>query len=164
MNLRLALICLLLLILTGCGFQPRGQSAQPAAALGPAIITGVAEHSPFYRILAEELDNSGVALGNRETAVTRIHIMRLKSDRLVLSVDERGKTVEYELTENLEYRLTHPPESPPSASRLLSARRILFNPGTQLLGRSREEVMLRKDMYRDLSKQLINHLATLEAQ
>lgn len=161
-RVRLIPACCLLLMLAGCGFQPRGESARPAANLSPVIITGQAEHTPFHRVLSEALDDAGVSLGNRDSAVTRIHVLRQKSKRLVLSVDERGKTVEFELEESLEYRLTHPVGSTPTPVRKLVSRRILYNPGTQLLGRSREQAMLRQDMYQELSRQLINHLATLD--
>lgn len=156
------LLSFLLLVLAGCGFQPRGESARLAASLSPIVIAGLPQHNPFYRVLAEELNNAGATLGQKDAAATRIHILRQKPERLVLSVDERGKTVEYELMESVQYRITHPLNSPAMEPRQLVSRRILFNPGTQLLGRNREETMLRKDMHHELSRQLINHLSTIK--
>ncbi len=90
-----------------------------------------------------------------------LKIHKQKTERHVLSVDSRNKTVEYEIEESLDYSVQRPPGTPVGEHRSLRATRILFNSGIQILGRDREETLLRKDMYQQLSRLLINQLASI---
>lgn len=151
-----AMLCLLLL---GCGFQPRGSLPLTSNLQGTVAIAGLPEHHEFQRALQTALNNAGVETSTVATATQVIKILSQKTSRLILSVDSRGKTIEYELQESVHYVLASSTIKKDSKPVSLMAKRILYNPGEQLLGRNREERLLRKDMYHELSRRLIQQLA-----
>lgn len=160
--LRWLLPMLVLLSLGSCGFHPRGQTTAPAPNLSPVLVSGLAKYEPFYRELTHQLQLAGVSLTDEaQSASTLLKIHTQETQRRVLSVDSRNKTVEYEIEESVEYSIQSPPGTPVGERRFLSAQRILFNPGTQILGRNREEILLREDMHKQLSRLLINQLAAI---
>ena len=161
MVLRTLFLFSLITCLAACGFQPRGKTALPDSGLSPVHVFGLASHHNFYRILVEELENAGVQLGNKDNANSAIRILQQKAERFVLTVDSRGKTVEYELEESVTYRVIRAGGELKSEPYKLTTRRILLNPGTKLLGRDREEAMLRKDMYRELALRMIQQFAAI---
>lgn len=159
--LRWLLLVAVLLGLDGCGFHPRGQEMAPPTQLSPVWVSGLASHHPFYRELTHQLQVSGTKLATDEqSASTLLKIHNQKTDRRVLSVNARNNTVEYEIVESLEYSIQYPVDTA-AEHQFLSAHRILFNPGIQILGRDREETLLRKDMYKQLARLLINQLAAI---
>ena len=150
----------LLILLTGCGFHPRGEHAVTAANLSPATISGLPAHHNLVRTLTRQLRDAGISMADRaQDAATEIRIHKQKTDRQVMSVDDRRKTVEYEIRESLEYSIKRASGDAPTERQTLTAQRILFNPGTDLLGRNREELMLRHDMHEELSRRLIQRLS-----
>jgi len=160
--LRWLLPVIVLLVLDGCGFHPRGQEMAPPPQLSPVWVSGLASHHPFYRELTHQLEVSGLKLATDEQAAsTLVKIYSQKKDRRVLSVNARNNTVEYEILESLEYSIQRPPDPAAAEHLFLSANRILFNPGFQILGRDREETLLREDMYKQLARLLINQLAAI---
>ena len=166
-SIRLNTVYWLLLIapmlsLVACGFHPRGQEMAPAAQLSPIRVSGLASHHSLYRQLTHQLETAGADLArSEEEANTLLIIHRQKTDRRVLSVDSRNKRVEYEIEESLEYSIQHPPGTSRGDRLFLSVNRILFNPGIQILGRDREETLLQEDMYKQLSRLLMNQLAAI---
>ena len=158
---RWLLLAAVLLGLDGCGFHPRGQEMAPPPQLSPVWVSGLASHHPFYRELNHQLEVRGAKLAmDEQSASTLLKIHKQKRDRRVLSVNARNNTVEYEIVESLEYSIQHPAGAA-AEHQFLSAHRILFNPGIQILGRDREETLLRQDMYTQLARLLINQLAAI---
>lgn len=156
------LLLAVMLSLGGCGFHPRGQAMDPAPQLSPILVSGLASHHPLYRELTHQLEVAGVNLAEDEqTASTLLKIHHQKTDRRVLSVDSRNKIVEYEIEESLKFSIQHPADAPAREPLFLSVNRILFNPGIQILGRDREETLLQQDMYKQLSRLIVNRLSTV---
>jgi len=134
----------------------------PSTQLSPVLVSGLPGHHPFYRELTHQLELSGVDLTTDKLAAsTLLKIHSQRTGRRALSVDARNKTVEYEIEESLEYSIQYPQGASVSEHQFLKANRILFNPGIQILGRDREETLLRKDMYKQLARLLINQLAAI---
>ena len=159
---RLMILLSLLLLLASCGFQPRGEQAKPGTSISPLTISGLPVHHKFVRILTRQLEEADVIItNNRPEAATEIRIFKQKSDRYVLSVDDRQKTVEYEIWESLEYSIKRPASGLPAEKQLLTAQRIIFIPETDVLGRTQEAVMHRQDMYEELSRRLIQRISRI---
>lgn len=161
-TLRWPILLLGMLSLSACGFQPRGQASIPATHLSPILVSGLPAHHAFYRELSHQLELAGASLtldAGAANALLKIH--QQKTSRRVLSVDSRNKTAEYEIGESLEYSIRTSPDNPAGEHQFLSTNRILFNPSDQILGRDREETLLREDMYKQLSRLLINQLAAV---
>jgi outer membrane lipopolysaccharide assembly protein LptE/RlpB len=162
LNLRTTLVCILLLAMTACGFQPRGSGeATFAAALQPVLIQGMPDYHDFSRTLKRQLDEQGVATATDAAAAKAIiQVAPPRGDRQLLSVDSRNKTVEYIIRETLRFSLRSG-EALLIADQQLAAERILFNPGTRLLGRTEEERLLRQDMYEELARRLLRRAAAV---
>jgi len=149
-------------LLSGCGFHPRDALPRPPARMEPVYLAGLADSHPFMRVLRRELEQSGVKLAeNRKSAGGVIRIRRLDRQRRVFSVNANNKVVEYEILYTLKFAAEQPPgtsflEPPP-----LEARRIIYEPGGELLGRVREAELREKDVYADLARRLIRQLATV---
>ncbi len=158
MMMRIFLL-LLLGLLAGCGFQPRGVNDVDLSALGPVRILGQGESNPLVRELRYQLQQAGAqVIDTTDGAATLIRIHQLKRKSSVFSVDKRNKALEYEV----DHRVTYSVESPPGKMRLnhqqLRNRSIVYAPGGALLGRIREAELQKSDAYRDLVQQLLQRL------
>lgn len=155
-------LLLLALLLAGCGFQPRGQIVHLPESMQPLFLAGLPESHEFMRALRQELERDGVRLAqSSDQAGALLRIRRLERDREVFSVNANNKAVEYELVYRLAFSLQAPPGSEPRKGEPLLARRIIYEPGGELLGRVREAKMREKDVYHDLARRLIRQLAAM---
>ncbi len=158
---RAFLFCLAL-FLTACGFHPRGESARPSAAVSPVFITGLAASHPFVRELIHELQLSGVRVTPvADQAATILHLGRLDQQRSVFSVNANNKAVEHEIRRSLRFSVEHPPGSRVIDNQELSTRYIVYDPGGQLLGRTREAELRTRDAYRELAQRLVTRLSKM---
>jgi outer membrane lipopolysaccharide assembly protein LptE/RlpB len=89
-----------------------------------------------------------------------VRIRRLQRERRVFSVNANNKVVEYEIRYRLAYRLEQPPGTTVVTPEPLLARRIIYEPGGELLGRVREAELREQDVYADLARRLIRQLAS----
>ncbi|MGV6826601.1 MAG: LPS-assembly lipoprotein LptE [bacterium] len=156
-----ATFILLLLVsvwLAGCGFQPRGELPQLSGSLSPMQIKGINNTHPFRRILEDRLVIAGIKLTDDTAANSTLRIHKIKSDRVTLSVDNRNKTVEYEISNSVDFSLLGTSGTTLTERQKISARQILFNPGDDLLGRTQEETLLRRDMYEDIANRIITRI------
>lgn len=160
MNSRLFVV--LALLLPACGFQPRGQLVHLPAAMQPLFLTGLPESHEFMRVLRQALYRDGIRLArSKREAGALLSIRHLKREREVFSVNANNKAVEYELVYRLTFSLQAPPGSTPRKGEPLIVRRIIYEPGGELLGRVREARMREKDVYHDLARRLIRQLAAM---
>ncbi|WP_078117907.1 LPS-assembly lipoprotein LptE [Thiosocius teredinicola] len=163
MTLVLRITALLLaasFLLTGCGFQPRGQAHPIDGIPGPIYIAGVQPYSDIYRELKKQLDIAGVAIApDAQSSQTTLRIIRWKRDRRVLSLNSRNKVVEYEMEETVRFSLRNPDGGERVPPQLIRVVRIQFNPQDAILGSEREGELLREDMLRELVERMLGRLA-----
>lgn len=161
-KLKILYLLLPLLLLSACGFHPRGESARPAAGISPVYISGLPARNPFVKELRHQLQISGVTLtGQRDQAATLLHLGKLDRKRSVFSVNANNKVVEYEIRRKLSFSIERPPGSPVLSNQELSTGNIVYDPGGELLGRTREAELRTADSYRELAQQLIHYLSTV---
>ena len=152
----------LVLLLSACDFHPRGESARPAATISPVYITGLTDRNPFVQELIHQLQLSGVNItSTEEDAATILHLGSLKQQRNVFSVNANNKVVEHEITRSLHFSAEHPPGSRVIDNQELSPRYIVYNPGGELLGRTREAELRKQDAYRELAQRLVTRLSKI---
>lgn len=150
-----------LLGVSACGFQPRGHALNLSGLPGPVTIVGVDRYSPLHRELSRQLDSAGIGITDTISGAGSILRLRdLSSSRRVLSVDSRNKQVEYELEESVRFSLRSGSDDERVPEQTVRVLRIQYNPEDEVLGRSNEEQMLRKDMRRDLAGRILQRLAT----
>lgn len=154
---RLSLLLVLALLLTACGFQPRGARTDLGHLPQPVYLVGVASYADLGRELRRQLHSAGAQLSDdADSAVSTLRIVDARSERRLLSLDARNRAAEYELSEMLRYSLRSGGEATPQ--RTLRVTRILLQPSNELLARQREERRLRGEMRLELVRQLIQQL------
>ncbi len=159
---RLILSLLLLGLLSGCGFQLRGQVAKLQGLSQPLFISGVAPDSPLDRELRQQLRQAGATLtGDAAQAGATLKISQARSDERVLGLDSRNRATEYELEESLHFSLREQGQGERIPDQGLRVTRTLFAPQSQVLARQQEAQTLRGDMRRELVNLLIRRLAAL---
>ncbi|WP_456379320.1 LPS-assembly lipoprotein LptE [Thiolapillus sp.] len=150
------------LLLSACGFQPRGESARPAASISPLFITGLPQHHPLVRELRQQLQINGVSLAaGQNQAATILRLGKPQRKRSVFSVNANNKAVEHEIRHSLRYSIEHPPGNKVLEHQPLTASYITYNPGGQLLGRTREAQQRSQDAYRELAQRLVYQLSKI---
>lgn len=156
-------LLLMLVLLSACGFHPRGETARPAAAISPVYITGLPQHNPFVRELRHQLQLGGASLTEaRDQAATVLDLGELDHKRSVFSVNANNKVVEYEIERGLRFSVERPPGNRVLKNQELSTRYIVYDPGGQLLGRTREAELRTRDAYRELAHRLLNRLSKIQ--
>lgn len=110
MALRRLAVLLLALALGGCGWQLRG--AAGGGFEGVALrITGDVDSRVQRLAEAELLDLGGEVAGRAEAADAVLVITEASSRRRTVSVDERGRAREYEVTVRIGFRVDPPSEA-----------------------------------------------------
>ena len=159
---RTAALIWLPLVLTACGFHPRGESARPSSVISPVYITGLSDRNPFVQELIHQLQLNGISItSTADNAASILHLSRLKQHRSVFSVNANNKAVEHEITRSLHFSVEHPPGNRVLNDQELSTRYIVYNPGGELLGRTREAELRRQDAYRELAQRLLSRLSKI---
>jgi LPS-assembly lipoprotein len=156
----LALLGLGLLLVTGCGFQSQGKASLPASLRTIHVQTDD-RYSPFYRELTTRLRGSGVALGaDPDTADAVIRISRDNTGQRVLSVSTRNVPAEYDVFYTVSYDIwvngaeVFEPQT-------LTLNRDYTYDATEVLGKSREEAIIREALAADLARLVTQRLNAL---
>ena len=151
---------MLLLGLAGCGFQMQGVLDAPEEMQRTYIATED-EYSIFYRELRRQLEDNGVEIVDTSvdaSAILSIHVD--DTGQRVLSVSARNVPTEYEVFYTVEYTLA-------------TGDKVLLSPGyvtltrdytydtTLVLGKAREEEMMREAIVKDLVRIVLKQISSL---
>ncbi len=148
------------LLLTACGFHPRGAMVQVPQKMQPVRLTGLQEYHPFMRELRHQLELSGAQLTGDPAQAGSLIRIRLHRDDRVFSVNADNHAVEYEYLFTLDFDVESPPGTRLNSERI-QTRRIVYAPGGELLGRVREGERRERDVYSELAQRLIRRLSAL---
>jgi LPS-assembly lipoprotein len=149
-----------LLLLGGCGFHLQGP-VTPPAEMERTYIATEDRYTPFYRRLRSQLQASGVELVESEAEATAtLSILVDETDQRVLSVSARNVPTEYEVYYSVEYALAS------GGQRLLPPRFITLTRDYTydeklVLGKAREEGLLREAIVDDLVRLVLKQLSLL---
>ncbi len=150
----------LVLLLSGCGFQPRGQGGNLPGIPSPLYITGIDRYSPLHRELVAQLHRADASTtGTAADSAAVLLIREHDSDARVLTLDSRNKAVEYELEESLRFELRSPDEQVLAEPQTVRVLRIQFRPSDAILASRRESELLREDMRRELARRVLHRIA-----
>ncbi len=155
------LACLLPLALLGaCGFQLAGSGSLPPAMQSTYLVSSE-PYSDFYESLTEALRQRGLELVDSSAqAQATLRISEDTSGQRVLSVSARNIPREYEVF----YAVTFSLETgggPLIIDEPLLARRNYTYDETQVLGKEREESILRRALAEDLARQVVRRIEAL---
>ncbi|MBI5462248.1 MAG: hypothetical protein HY941_08705 [Gammaproteobacteria bacterium] len=154
-------IMLTALLLTACGFHLRGD-VKLAAVLNKVYIEGNDPYDPLVRELTRSLTTTGAAVvAESKDATAVLQILKNSGSRRVLSVSSAGKVREYELYQTLEFKVRDAAGRELLAPQRLELTRDYLFDKEDVLGKSSEEEMLRRDMRRDLVRLAMLRLEAL---
>ncbi len=163
------LMLLLAMILSGCGFKPRGKVNQDLTN----VVVNIDAQQPFHPLvlrLKRKLQSLGAQLdSNQSTAAVLVLISMPVENQKTLSVDETGRPLEYELHVEISAVVTlnliqsasssySQPQLDKVTPSTIFARRVLVYDNNQLLAKSREREQVRNAIYDVLIEQLIERI------
>ncbi len=155
------LLLLVAMATTGCGFQLAGRY-DIDESLSAIFIQAEDPYTPFYRELAERLELAGVLVLNRRTAeAATLTIRRDETGQRVLSVSAQNVPREYEVFYTVSYSVVVDGEIRSGADNLTLARDYTWTE-TQLLGKEREETLIREALVEQLVQTVLRRLSYAE--
>ena len=148
------------MLLAGCGFQLQGAFTTPAE-MERTYIAATDERSLFYRELRAALEASGVQLVDKaDEATATMTISVDDTDQRVLSVSARNVPTEYEVYYTIEYGLYGSEKNLLEVQMLTLTRDYTYD-STLVLGKAREEELLREAIVDDLVRIVLKQISTL---
>lgn len=158
-TLSLALITMFTLLLSGCGFQLRGQVTLPFETL----------YVPASSALTVELKRN-IAAGTQtklvdtpEAAQARLVFQQDSREKVILSLDSAGRVREYQLRSTVAFMVVDGRglEFLP-LNNITLTRDVSFN-DAQVLAKESEEALLYRDMQTDMVQQVLRRLVAARA-
>ena len=147
-------------MLSGCGFQLQGALTMPAE-MQRTYLDPVDKHSLFHRELRLQLQAAGVELVDTPDNSTAILSIRIdETDQRVLSVSGRNVPTEYEVYYTVEYSISSGEKVLLSPQDITLTRDYTYDT-TKVLGKSREEAMLREAVVKDLVRTVLKQISSL---
>ena len=161
MKYRLALIAVLAIGLTACGFHLRGMVDIPSWLKNIAIIVEKAnqELSP---LLKSELDAYRIPVTEPNSASFLLFIERDILQKDMSNVSSGTTPRQYQLSYTVYVKLTDAKGRELITTHSVSSTRQVTINGDNILGSNEEEALLISEMRRDTVIQIINRLASLK--
>jgi LPS-assembly lipoprotein len=155
-----AFVLAVVLALTACGFQLRGQTTLPFKT----VYVGFPDNSPVGTELRRYIRASGDAsvVEDPKAAEAILEWLSETRDRAVLTLNSQGRVREYSLFYRLRFRVKDGKEKelmPPTE--IVLKRDITFNE-SQVMAKEKEEELLYRDMQSDLVQQILRRLSALK--
>lgn len=147
-------------VLAGCGFHLQGALTTPAE-MERTYVAAVDRHSQFYRELRAQLGTAGVNLVDSEAdATATFSIFFDDTAQRVLSVSARNVPTEYEVYYTIRYSLSSGPKNLLDSQTLTLTRDYTYD-STLVLGKGREEELLREAIVKDLVRIVLKQISIL---
>lgn len=154
-------VVLLSTVVAACGFQLRGATRIPPEMERTYIATDD-RYSPFYRSFRDALRSSGVEVVDSAAAATStfsIHTDR--TGQRVLSVSARNVPREYEVWYTISYDVSSGEDTLLARQDRTLTRDYTYDE-TQVLGKAREEELMRQAIVEDLVRLVLFQLSAIE--
>lgn len=146
--------------LTGCGFQLSGSGSLPGV-MATTYLEGAEPTSEFYESMREALRARGLTVvDSPDRAGARLIISEDTTGQRVLSVSARNTPREYEIFYAVTFSLRAGDEQLIDPQSLAVTRSYTYDE-TQVLGKSREERVLRQALADDLARQVVRRIQAL---
>ncbi len=148
------------LLLAGCGFQLRTQPNIPPE-MSRTYIAADDSFTLFYRRFRDELANAGVEVVSSPADATAIFsLLADHTDQRVLSVSARNVPREFEVYYTIHYSVENGNQSIIKPQTLTLTRDYTYDE-TLVLGKAREEELLRQAIVDDLVRIILKQLSSL---
>ncbi|MDK2122495.1 LPS-assembly lipoprotein LptE [Parachitinimonas caeni] len=153
-------VCLLAVLLAGCGFHLRGLNASQPLAFSTLYL------NPANPALSDILRQSLMLQPNLKLAPAAQGAdaeLRIESESIeeqVLTVNRSGRVAEYQLTYRTSFSLRSGERSLIAPSSLIVRRDLSFDE-TKVLSKEAEKAVLIRDMRNDAAQQILRRLAAV---
>lgn len=148
------------LLFAGCGFQLQGALTTPPEMERTFIATDD-RNTGFYRELSRSLEAAGVNIvTSAADATATFSIIYDETDQRVLSVSARNVPTEFEVYYIVEYALDGGTQRLLERQTLTLTRDYTYD-STLVLGKAREEELLREAIIKDLVRIVQKQISTL---
>lgn len=148
------------MLIAGCGFQMQGALTTPAE-MARTYVAADDRHSLFYRELRKALMAADVELvNNAADSTATLSILYDETDQRVLSVSARNVPTEYEVYYTIEYAIDGGTSRLVEPQALTLTRDYTYD-STLVLGKAREEELLREAIVKDLVRIVLKRISTL---
>lgn len=154
---------LTVLLTSACGYHMRGAYDLPVQMKNVFIQGG----SPIFRDQFKNVlqSSSGQLVDSPEKADMVVRINKDEIVRRVLSLSERGRSNDIELAGHIEYELVDTKSGVLVRNQPIDFRREYYNDQQDVMAKDNEETVIRKEMYQQLVRTIINQGRTaLEAK
>jgi LPS-assembly lipoprotein len=146
--------------LAGCGFQLQGALTTPPE-MERTYIAAADRHTDFYRDFRSALRAAGVALVDSPGEATATFTISFdQTGQRVLSVSARNVPTEYEVYYTIEYALDSGAGNLLEQQVLTLTRDYTYD-STLVLGKAKEEELLREAIVKDLVRIVQKQISTL---
>ncbi|MEE4162814.1 MAG: LPS assembly lipoprotein LptE [Woeseiaceae bacterium] len=160
MLIRLVPLLLALALLGGCGFQLQGAVTVPEA-MERTYIDTVDPYSLFYTELSRRLAAAGIDVVDSPDAATAVlSLLSDETGQRVLSVSARNTPTEFEVFYTIEYALVSDGGASLPQQTLTLTRDYIYDE-TVVLGKAREEDLLRRAIVEDMVRIVLKQISTL---
>jgi len=159
-SLRILSLLVVAVCVSACGFRLQGAFVAPPG-MERTYIESSDRYSQFHRAFETELRRAGVEIS--DTAADATAIFTLFSDdtaQRVLSVSARNVPTEYEVYYTITYRLDLGATTLLPQQTLTRTRNYTYD-STLVLGKAREEEVLREAIVNDLVRIIMKQITTL---
>lgn len=147
-------------VVAACGFHLQNAFSTPAEMERTYLETND-RLSLFYRELRAQMVSAGVNLvDSRASATATFSITFDETEQRVLSVSARNVPTEYEVYYTIEYSLVAAANMLMEPQTLTLTRDYTYD-STLVLGKEREEDLLREAIVRDLVRTVLKQISTL---
>ena len=147
-------------LLGACGFQLQGALTTPPE-MERTYIAAADRHSLFYRELRVALDTAGVnVVDDSANATATLTISRDVTDQRVLSVSARNVPTEFEVFYTIAYSLDSGRDNLLATQTLTVTRDYTYD-STLVLGKAREQELLREALVDDLVRIVLKQISAI---
>ena len=145
------------LLLAGCGFQMRGDWQLPSA-LQNTVMSGGGQR--LYTYLQREFRAASASLERSpgQSGSARLMVLQDTMDKRVLSIDTRGKVIEYEIFYLFRFKVLDAEGRTIVKEQQINMVRDFPFAATEVIGSSNEENLLRDNMYKDMARQIMRRM------
>ncbi len=152
------------LVLSGCGFQLRGTGggALENVELRELRLSAIDNLGQTHQEVRDMLRSSGVRLS--ASAPYHLQLLGEQNERSAVSYTTRASPAEFQLTSRLSYQILDRQGRALVGPETLEAQRALVRDRDNVVAGSEEEELLRQEMRRDLSRQLLLRLSSLSSR
>lgn len=151
------LVVFAVVLLTACGFHPRGQAGMPFATL---YIDAAAPNTPFIAELRRNMELNNVKLVHTaDQADLVLNIVFELPERQILSLAGSGRVNEYQLIYRVSLRAYDKQRQDWIPAEEMVQRRDYTYSDAAILAKEQEEILLYKSMRNDMVQQIVRRLS-----